>query len=181
MSGGRPGAGVRVREMLLADCEQVARIRVRGWQTAYRGLVPQSYLDAMDTAEEAGRRRALFARAPEGTVSLVAEDGDGRVVGWAVHGPYREGELFTADAELYALYVAPGRSGAGVGRALLGETVHRCGEAGHPRMLLWVLRGNTRARRFYELSGFGPDGTEESFEVEGVAVPEVRYARHLIG
>ncbi|MGW4546256.1 N-acetyltransferase family protein [Streptomyces violaceorubidus] len=177
MSG--PQARVRVREMVLGDCDRVSLIRVRGWQSAYRGLMPQQHLDAMDPAADAQRRRALFARAPRGVLNLVAEDEGGEVVGWACHGPYRDGEMRTADAELYALYVDPGRLGAGVGRALLGESARRCASAGHARMLLWVLKGNTRARRFYERAGFGPDGTEEPFEVDGVPVPEVRYARPL--
>jgi RimJ/RimL family protein N-acetyltransferase len=42
-----------------------------------------------------------------------------------------------------------------------------------------VLKENVRARRFYERAGFRPDDAEEPFEVEGVAVPEVRYARGL--
>ncbi|CAL9394628.1 N-acetyltransferase family protein [Streptomyces sp. enrichment culture] len=179
MSG--PRTGVRVREMVLADCDRVSLIRVRGWQSAYRGLMPQPHLDAMDPAADAERRRALFARAPEGVVNLVAEDEGGEVVGWACHGPYRDGEQRTADAELYAVYVDPARLGAGVGRALLAESVRRCETAGHPRMLLWVLKGNTRARRFYERAGFCPDGAEEPFEVDGVPVPEVRYARPLSG
>ncbi|MFF0589144.1 GNAT family N-acetyltransferase [Streptomyces sp. NPDC003781] len=179
MSG--PQAGVRVREMVLADCDRVSLIRVRGWQSAYRGLMPQPHLDAMDPAADAERRRALFARAPEGVVNLVAEDESGEAVGWACHGPYRDGEQRTADAELYAVYVDPARLGAGVGRALLAESVRRCETAGHPRMLLWVLKGNTRARRFYERAGFCPDGAEEPFEVDGVPVPEVRYARPLRG
>ncbi|CAL9643478.1 N-acetyltransferase family protein [Streptomyces sp. enrichment culture] len=179
MSG--PQAGVRVREMVLADCDRVSLIRVRGWQSAYRGLMPQPHLDAMDPAADAERRRALFARAPEGVVNLVAEDEGGEVVGWACHGPYRDGEQRTADAELYAVYVDPARLDAGVGRALLAESVRRCETAGHPRMLLWVLKGNTRARRFYERAGFCPDGAEEPYEVDGVPVPEVRYARPLRG
>jgi hypothetical protein len=48
-------------------------------------------------------------------------------------------------------------------------------------MYLWVLRDNARARRFYERSGFRADGVEEPYEVAGVAVPEVRYARELTG
>lgn len=172
---------VRVREMALADCDRVSRIRVLGWQSAYRGLMPQPYLDAMDVTADAERRRALFARTSDDVVHLVAEDEGGEVVGWACVGPYRDGEVRTADAELYALYVDTGRSGAGVGQALLRESVRRCETAGHARMLLWVLKGNTRARRFYERAGFDPDGTEEPFVVEGVAVPEVRYARPLNG
>lgn len=170
---------VRVREMALADCDPVSRIRVRGWRTAYRGLVPQPYLDAMDPAADAERRRAMFTGASGDVVNLVAEDDAGEVVGWACTGRYRDGEARTADAELYALYVDAGRFGTGIGQALLRESVHRCEAAGHARMLLWVLAGNARARRFYERAGFRPDGAEEPFVVEGVAVPEVRYARPL--
>ncbi|MFV0132780.1 GNAT family N-acetyltransferase [Streptomyces sp. HMX87] len=167
--------------MVLADCDRVSAIRIRGWQHAYRGLLPQSYLDALSVAEDAERRRDFFTRAPAEVVNLVAEDDGGDLVGWACHGPYRDGEAHTADAELYAIYVDAGRLGGGVGRALLGESLRRCAAAGYPRMLLWVVEGNARARRFYERAGFRADGAEEPFEVDGVAVPEVRYARSLTG
>ncbi|AZQ38647.1 GNAT family N-acetyltransferase [Streptomyces cyaneochromogenes] len=169
---------IRIRPMTLADCDRVAEIRVDGWQSAYQGLIPQSYLDAMDVAQDADRRRAHFAQADGSVVNLVAETA-GEVAGWACHGPYRDGEVRTADAELYAIYVDPGRYGAGVGHALLQESLRHCTAAGHARMLLWVLKDNARARGFYERAGFLPDGTEEPFEVDGVGVPEVRYARDL--
>ncbi|WP_078949341.1 GNAT family N-acetyltransferase [Streptomyces mutabilis] len=165
--------------MTADDCEHVSDIRVRGWRTAYRGLMPQSYLDGLDVAEDAERRRALFARTPVGMVNLVAEDDDGKVVGWACHGPYRDGGSLNEDAELYALYVDAARFG--IGRALLQESVRGCAEAGQGRMLLWVVEGNARARRFYEWAGFRADGAEEPFEVAGAVVPEVRYARDLTG
>ncbi|EGX57652.1 hypothetical protein SZN_21806 [Streptomyces zinciresistens K42] len=168
-----------IRPMTAADCDRVAEIRVGGWRSAYRGLMPQSYLDAMDPAADAGRRRARFARSADaGAVDLLAESA-GVVVGWSCHGPYRDGERRTPDAELYALYVDPARYGAGAGRALPAESVRRCAAAGHARMFLWVLKGNVRARRFYERAGFAADGAEEPFEVDGVRVPEVRYARAL--
>ncbi|MFD3836548.1 GNAT family N-acetyltransferase [Streptomyces sp. NPDC058642] len=164
--------------MTLADCDRVAEIRVRGWQSAYRGLIPQPYLDALSVTEDAERRRERFRRSDGSVVNLVAEQ-DGELLGWAAHGPYREGEVRTADAELYAIYVDAGRYGAGIGHALLQESVRRCAAAGHDRMYLWVLKGNTRARAFYERAGFWPDGAEEPFEVDGVQVPEVRYTRSL--
>ncbi|NEA98222.1 GNAT family N-acetyltransferase [Streptomyces sp. SID13726] len=167
-----------IREMTLADCDRVSEIRVRGWQSAYRGLMPQPFLDALSVARDAEHRRARFGRGGGSVVDLVAER-DGEILGWACHGPYRDGELRTGDAELYAIYVDARRSGGGIGHALLQESVRRSTAAGHPRMLLWVLKGNTRARRFYEREGFEADGAEEPFEVDGVAVPEVRYARKL--
>ncbi|WP_432192203.1 N-acetyltransferase family protein [Streptomyces sp. bgisy027] len=180
---------IRIRPMIPADCDRVAEIRIGGWRSAYRGLIPQSYLDALDVAQDAERRRGYLSQGDTSVVDLVAVGApprpsghwgsDGEVVGWACHGPYRDGEVRTEDAELYAIYVDPGRYGAGIGHALLQESVRRCTAAGHPRMLLWVLKDNARARRFYERAGFCADGAEEPFEVEGVEVPEVRYAREL--
>ncbi|MGW5474751.1 N-acetyltransferase family protein [Streptomyces chartreusis] len=169
---------IRIRPMTPADCDRVAEIRIGGWRSAYRGLIPQSYLDALDVARDAERRRGYFSQGDGSVLDLVAER-DGEIVGWACHGPYRDGEARTEDVELYAIYVDPGRYGTGIGHALLQESVRRCTAAGHPRMLLWVLKGNARARRFYERAGFHADGAEEPFEVDGVEVPEVRYAREL--
>lgn len=171
-------SGLRVREMTLADCDRVAEIRIRGWQSAYRGLMPQPYLDALSVAEDAERRRDRFRQSDGSVVNLVVEQ-DGELFGWAAHGPYRGGEVRIADAELYAIYVDPGRYGAGIGHTLLQESLRRCTTAGHDRMYLWVLKGNTRARAFYERAGFRPDGTEEPFEVDGARVPEVRYTLAL--
>ncbi|MFE6170749.1 GNAT family N-acetyltransferase [Streptomyces sp. NPDC056464] len=170
---------IRIRPMTLADCDRVAEIRVGGWRNAYRGLIPQSYLDGLDVARDAERRRGHFSQGDGSVVDLVAEQ-DGEIAGWACHGPYRDGEVRTEDAELYAIYIDPGRYGAGIGHTLLQESVRRCRSAGHARMLLWVLKGNTGARRFYERAGFRADGAEEPFEVDGVEVPEVRYARELM-
>ncbi|WP_193433642.1 GNAT family N-acetyltransferase [Streptomyces fodineus] len=164
--------------MALADCDRVSEIRIRGWQHAYRGLMPKSYLDGLSVAKDAERRRAWFAQGDGSVVNLVAES-EGEILGWAAHGPHRDGGTPAADAELYALYVDPACLGSGVGRALLNVSVERC--ATYPRMFLWVLRDNAPARRFYERAGFRPDGTEEPCEAEGVPVPEVRYVRQLPG
>ncbi|MGW0767005.1 N-acetyltransferase family protein [Streptomyces sp. NPDC002676] len=169
---------VRVRAMTLADCDRVSEIRIRGWQSAYRGMVPQSYLDTLSVEQDAERRRARFQENDGSVVNLVAERG-GEVLGWAAYGPYRDGEVLTGDAELYAIYVDPAHLGGGIGRALLTESVAGC--SAYPRMLLWVLKENAPARRFYEHAGFRPDGAEEAFETDGVPVPEVRYARALRG
>lgn len=167
-----------VRDMTIEDCEAVATIRVRGWRSAYAGLMPQAHLDAMSIAEDAERRRGFFAEGNE-VVNVVAERADLGVIGWAAYGPYRENGIRLARAELYAIYVLPERKGTGAGRALMSEVLARAGAAGHPDLALWVLRENAPARRFYARAGFRPDGAEEPFEVDGVPVPEVRYARPL--
>ena len=169
---------LRIRPMVLADCDHVSEIRVLGWQFAYRGLMPQPFLDGLSARADAERRRARFARGDGRVVNLVATRGD-ELVGWAAFGPYRDGELRTGDAELYAIYLDPQHVSTGAGRALIQEALRQCTALGHDQVFLWVVRGNTRARRFYERAGFRADGAEEPYEVDGVLVPEVRYVREL--
>ncbi|MFJ8495138.1 GNAT family N-acetyltransferase [Streptomyces sp. NPDC094038] len=171
-----PAPALHVRPMTLADCDRVSEIRIRGWQYAYRGLMPQPFLDGLSVERDAERRRARFRDAGDGVTELVAERG-GTIVGWAAHGPYRDGEVRTGDAELYAVYLDAAHLGTGAGRALLAAVLEQC--AGHPRIYLWVLKENARARRFYEMAGFAADGAEEPYEVDGVQVPEVRYVREF--
>jgi GNAT superfamily N-acetyltransferase len=111
-------------------------------------------------------------------VNLVATRG-AEIVGWVAFGPYRDGEVRAGDVELYALYLDPRHLGTGAGRALMREALQRCAALGHNRVYLWVVRGNARARRFYERAGFRADGAEEPYEVAGVLVPELRYVREV--
>ncbi|SEE73613.1 L-amino acid N-acyltransferase YncA [Streptomyces sp. 3213] len=169
---------LQIRPMVLADCDRVSEIRVLGWQFAYRGLMPQPFLDALSAKDDAERRRARFAQDDGSVVSLVASRGE-EIVGWAAFGPYRDGEIRTGEAELYAIYLDPRHLNTGAGRALMQEALRRCAALGHDRVYLWVVRGNARARRFYERAGFRADGAEEPYEVDGVLVPELRYVREL--
>ncbi|MDI3407006.1 GNAT family N-acetyltransferase [Streptomyces cavernicola] len=169
---------VSVRQMTPDDCPAVAEIRVRGWQFAYAGLIPQSYLDAMDIAADTERCRERQARGDPAVVGLVAERA-GTTVGWASFGPYRDSDLPPTDTELYALYVHPEHIGTGAGRALMRSVLAHCTALATPRVRLWVLRDNMRARRFYASAGFTPDGAEEVSELDGVRVPELRLTLPL--
>src|SRR5689334_8382516 len=138
-----------VRVMTGADIDAVSALRVRGWQSAYAGIVPQGYLDAMSAPQDAARRREWFAGDTGRVENLVTSDATG-VTGWAAHGPYRGEGAEPGDGELYAIYVRPDRIGTGTGRALIGAVRARAADRGFPRLRLWVLADNVRARRFYE-------------------------------
>jgi GNAT superfamily N-acetyltransferase len=79
-------------------------------------------------------------------------------------------------AELYALYVRPAWWSTGTGRALMDRVLAKTRAARYQSVVLWVLRDNTRARRFYERAGFAPDGATGVLEDLG-GVTEVRYRR----
>jgi GNAT superfamily N-acetyltransferase len=158
----------------------IAAVHVGTWDRAYRGLLPDEYLDAMDVARWTdGWRRSLTGERRPGAATLVAVDEDGRVVGFADVVPSRDDGAASHTAEVTSLYVTPSAWGTGAGRALMAAAVDRLRENGFRSATLWVLRGNERARRFYERAGWSPDGAEKDDVVAGATVTEVRYRRDL--
>ncbi|QSY50426.1 MULTISPECIES: GNAT family N-acetyltransferase [Streptomyces] len=164
----------RIRKMTEADLETVAELRVSGWRTAYPGLVPRRHLDAMDAAADAARHRERLASGDDPAADEVAEAA-GEVVGWVCYGPCRDGDQPAASGELYALYVRPDLIRTGVGRALWRAALEGARQRGYARMVVWVLKGNARARRFYERAGCAADGAQRTDDIDGTPVPEVRY------
>jgi GNAT superfamily N-acetyltransferase len=170
---------VQVRAAVVEDAEQIAEVHVRSWQAGYRGLLPQNYLDGLDPAARVPARRRMLAEADlprSGT--LVAAD-DGQVVGFAHIGPSRDEDADSSVGEVFAIYLAPGAWGKGRGRELMTAALADLVRAGYRQATLWVLDSNARARRFYEATGFRPDGASMADESRGFLLTEVRYRRAL--
>jgi ribosomal protein S18 acetylase RimI-like enzyme len=168
---------LKVRPIHEDEIDEVARLRVRSWQSGYAGIVPEEFLAALDPAEFAARLRDTSKR-PAGAEALCAIE-DGRIVGHAAFGPYRSEE--GKHGELYSIYVLPEDWGTGAGHGLFAAARERLAAAGFSDMRLWVLEDNHRARRFYERQGMRPDGEREVWVPRGhtVELPELRYAAAL--
>ena len=167
-------AQVAVRACTVLDAEAVESLRVAGWKSAYRGMIPDAFLDSMPV--DVDRRRRRTAERPDGVLESVAVVA-GSVVGWVSAGPCRDDDRpGTHQGEIYACYVLPDWWRCGVGRLLLTHATGVLAQAGRDDVTLWVLEANSAARRFYETLGFHPDGSRNLLEL-GAPVPEVRYRR----
>jgi GNAT superfamily N-acetyltransferase len=164
-----------VRRATPADARAIAEITVAGWQAAYRGLMPDEFLDRLSVAaREAGWRTWLENGDDGGDDAWMAEI-DGQAVGFVSSGPPRDDDVPAPAAEVYAIYVAPSEWRRGAGRALLEAATAEWWRRGTATLVLWVLEGNGRGRSFYEALGWRPDGNRRDFELGDLAVPEVRY------
>jgi ribosomal protein S18 acetylase RimI-like enzyme len=151
-------------------------VQVRTWQAAYAGLVDAPVLDAMSVDERTHMFRAWLS----GTVSarhFVADDG-GSIVGFCtIATPARDTALGVRVAEIAAIYVLPEHWRGGIGTALLDATTDSLRGDGYEAVVLWTLRGNEPAQRFYEARGFARDGAEKIASTHGL--DEVRYRASL--
>ena len=154
----------------------VARVHVRSWQVAYRTLLPQEYLNQLHPADRAQRYDFTHQdqRRPHTIVAIEGEE----ICGFATTMPSRDDDL-PEHGELCALYVDPERWGHGIGAALIQAARVRLMQFGFQNALLWVMHGNTRAARFYEIDGWVADGKRRTDTVWGMNVEEVRYRREL--
>ena len=118
----------------------IAIVHVRSWQAAYRGLVPQKYLDRLDVQQRYPVWERILSEAQwprAGT--FVAEDG-GDVVGFASICPSRDDDARpTGAGELAALYLLPGSWGKGLGRELMASALSAFRDASFDEATLWVL------------------------------------------
>jgi GNAT superfamily N-acetyltransferase len=135
--------------------------------------MPDDYLDGLRREERAAGWEGAPRRERRGGAILVAEQA-GQVTGFANVGPADDPP---GAGELYAINVDPDHWGTGAGPALLAAAEAELARLGFAELVLWVLPGNARARRFYERAGWTADGAERTAEVLGVTVPEVRYAK----
>lgn len=162
-----------IRPATPEDAEGLTHVHVRSWQSSYRGLLAQEYLDTLDAIERlAGWRRTLAQPETFGVYVAVAPD-TGEIVGFCAVGNNR-GSPPGYPGELYAIYLLEEVKGLGVGRALFQEGLQWLREHGLWPVALWVLKDNTRARRFYERMG-GHLAGEQSITLGGVSYPEVAY------
>jgi ribosomal protein S18 acetylase RimI-like enzyme len=165
-----------IRPATTTDAPALATVHVRSWQWAYRGQVPDAYLDHLGKTlgERVEARRAQLEHVPPENRWWVAEQ-SGNQVGFAVTGPSGDDDAAPLTAEVFALYLDPDAVGKGTGRALLCHAVTDFRQRGFQRATLWVLQSNQRARRFYEAAGWAPDGGRKSEERPGFILHEVRY------
>jgi ribosomal protein S18 acetylase RimI-like enzyme len=161
-----------IRDATIADAGGIATVRVRGWQAAYRGLLPDDGLDRLSIERDTDIWRSrLESPSPDG-VMVVADIGE--ILGFCSGGPDRDDDSL---GEIYALYVHPDRWHGGIGTRLLDVASGRLAAAGFTELVLWVLATNTPARRFYESRGWVHDGAEKGDEIFGFALYEARYRK----
>lgn len=171
-----------VRRATLADVGELARVNVAAWRSAYRGIVPDEFLDSMDSARrELGWTRWLSQAEPDAV--FVATNGTvDRIAAYAGVCAVREQVDEHPDlptGELVAIYADPEVVGRGAGHAVHEAAVSALAAFGFRHAVLWVFEDNATARAFYERHGWECDGVREVYEVGGQTPYEVRYSRPL--
>jgi ribosomal protein S18 acetylase RimI-like enzyme len=160
-----------IRPATQADVPAIARINVDSWLAAYRGIVADAMLDSLSYADHEERWK-LRVQPDADSITLVAEQDNGQVVGFVMGGKERTGDPIY-DAELYAIYLDPAYTRQGIGTQLTRSLARALHTRGYHSLLVWVLSDNI-ACRFYEALG-GKYVRDATITIGGVPLPERAY------
>ncbi len=157
------------------DAAAIASIHVKGWQEAYRGLIPQNYLDSLNISErqQLWQKRLDASQSDQKTFVIEIKN---EVLGFSSFGPSRDS---SDPGEIYAIYIAPSWWRHRLGQELLTASVAALKEDSYQEAILWVLSKNERAIRFYQQAGWHPDAASRDEKILNDSVQEVRYHIYL--
>jgi len=142
---------ILVRSATGDDAEDVARIYVDSWNSGFRGLMPYRSLtpDLIDRWRE-DLNRPLPHR------WWVAERA-GSIIGLVGIGPSRD-PVDPTLGELDTIAVEPTHWRRGIGRTLMSTALCYLKADGYSAAILWTLANYELGQRFYEATGWCPDG-----------------------
>jgi GNAT superfamily N-acetyltransferase len=186
-----------VRPARLDDVVEITRIQLTTWRIAYRRLLPKHILDQLDEDWITRRWRDAIAEppSPEHRVLVAVEQQESPgagpssayVVGFAASGPADDTAL-APDEDHTALdngsdrlvaitdvLVEPRWGRRGHGSRLLAASVDLWRTDGFTTAIAWTFADDDVTRRFLDSTGWAPDGSSRSLDVDDLLVPQIRW------
>lgn len=149
------------------DMLAVSNVYERSWKYAYRGIMPDAFLDSIPTGQWANGLKQ------PGRFSLVLVD-NGKICGSSSYCHARMKEM-QGYGEIVSIYLLPEEMHKGYGRQLMQAVLSELSHMGYQKAYLWVLEENKNARRFYERFGFVQGDIVQTDTYEGKELREVMY------
>lgn len=153
----RYDAIMRLRPAVPEDAAALTDLHLDVWDEAYSGLIAEEVLAQRHADRDQMLHRWRSTLHTTTDTRLVAEDDEGRLIGFTIVGPGRDAAVEDLPSrEVKALYVRAEVYGTGAGHGLLTSGI------GREPAYLWVLADNHRAIAFYLRQGFHFDGATKA-------------------
>lgn len=163
---------MHIRRAEVGDALGIARVHIESWKETYTGIISQGYLESLKVEDRIGLWEKSLSQTSQVSPVFVALNTENKIVGFASYGKERTGK-FTADGELYAIYILKKYQREKLGLKLLQAGVNELLEQNYTSMLVWVLEEN-KSRKFYE-SLLAVKTSVETDKIAGKEVVELAY------
>lgn len=164
-----------IRLASLQDSEVIAQTHIYSWQKIYKEFIPESILMNLSLAERTQQWHELIK---QGVKVLVIEIKN-KIVGFASICSFRDSDTDSLAGEISAIYLHPTYWRMGLGTELCLAAISELKHLGYNKIFLWVLQGNSQARKFYESLDFETSNSTklEEFYPGGALLREILYKK----
>jgi ribosomal protein S18 acetylase RimI-like enzyme len=165
---------LQIRHAEVNDALQIAKIHVSTWQFAYRGQMPDAFLNSLSVENQTKFWQEILS-VPNILAGVWVAEENKKVIGFCSLGMSRDDDRKPETGEIYAIYVHSNSMGKGVGSRLMDKGAESLKQKGFKEATLWVLDTNEKTRHFYEGKGWRADGSKKTELQDGFDLNEVRY------
>lgn len=139
-----------IRPLAEKDLLAVSKIKIEGWQTAYKNIIADEYLNSLNINEHV-KKFKQFVGNDNFLVALI----DDKVVGFCrfVDNNSFSPNIADIDCELTAIYVRPDLKRQGIGTEMFNYVIDKFKIQHKKKMILWCLKDNIDSINFYKHIG----------------------------
>jgi GNAT superfamily N-acetyltransferase len=159
-----------IRKALPEDAEKLTDCLITCWSSAYKGIIPDDYLNNMVAEREHRVERWRNNISNPGDCEHYCVIFNDRTIGWLT--------IHKVDGEVWAIYLLEEFCGQGYGKRVFDFAINRLKELKHKQIYLWVFEDNMRARRFYEKCAFNLNGEKREMTY-GKPLVQLKYSYAL--
>lgn len=151
-----------VRSAEVSDAQEIASIHVNSWKSAFKGLMPERYINSYTLDQ---RNTEWLNVLGSNSEHVIVAEKENSLVGFL---SFNNKSIDTL--ELSKLYLCPSIYSKGVGYLLMKQFENSAKASGINQLSLYVLDNNQAAIKFYSKHGFKlADGyVAEDFEGETI-------------
>ena len=164
-----------IKNATLEDSDIISNIYALSWKNAYKGIVPQKYLDELKLDFWTEHFQTWISEDSLKAGILYVEN---MPVGCVTFGNSRD-EKLPDWGEIPSIYIHPDFYHKGYGEKLLTYALNQLRIAGYINCYLWVLSENTNAIKFYENNEFLFNGDTCVCNIMGNDLTDLRYVCSL--
>lgn len=166
-----------IRRAIESDNYNISKLIISGWQTAYKGLIDDNFLNSMSVDIMSTKWKENIASQNYDNHIYVYEK-DKNILGIIRFGKPDDANS-KYDAEIHVLYVEPSLKRTGIGTELFTFAKQYFIDNQNRNMIIWCLKSNFPSIKFYEKMG-GLIVTHRKSMVNNIEVEEVGLEYNLL-
>lgn len=166
---------LEIKKATLKDVGIISNIYALSWKSAYKGMVPQRYLDELRDDNWVLSFKNWIGNNIL-TAQIIFENE--KPVGCIAYGKARDIK-FDNWGEIVSIYILPGHLRKSYGQKLLQAAIIDMKETGYENCYLWVLKENISAQKFYAANGFISSKDQCTCEIMQKKLVDIRYILKL--